>query len=104
MFVAVAVALEDDLYIGKIKKVYKKKVTVFYFKKMREDNEPSSVSVFREPNDDEKKVSETDKVFVIDADFQIVMRNTPDFRFEILSLPEIVKYYKAYHKHHFAED
>ena len=41
MFVAVAVALEDDLYIGKIKKVYKKRVTVFYFKKVREGNEPS---------------------------------------------------------------
>ena len=34
----------------------------------------------------------------------MVMNNTPDFRFEILSLPEIVKHYKAYHKHHFAED
>ena len=51
----VAVAFEDDLYIGKIKKVYKKKVTVFYFKKVREDNELSNEAVFREPNHGEKK-------------------------------------------------
>ena len=76
-----AVALEDDLYIGKIKKVYKKKVTVFYIKKVREDT-----------------------VFVIDANFQIVMKSTPGFRFEIPSLPEIVKHYKAYHKHYFTEN
>ena len=100
----VIVAFEDDLYIGKIKKVYEKKVTVFYFKEVREDNEPSNVAVFREPDDGEKEVSETDKVFVIDADFQIGMKNTPDFRFEIPSLLEIVKHYKAYHKHYFAED
>ena len=88
----VAVAFEDDLYIGKIKKVYKEKVTVFYFKKMQEDNEPSSVTVFtREPNDGEKEVSET--VFVVDVDFQIVLKNTPDFRSEIPSLPKIVKNY-----------
>ena len=61
-------------------------------------------NIFREPNDSEKEVIETDKVFVIDADFQMVMKNTPDFRFEIPSLPEIVKPYKAYHKHYFAED
>ena len=70
---------------------------------MAEDNEQSNVAVFREPNDGEKEISETDKVFVIDANFQIVMKNTPDFRFEILSLPEIVKHYKAYHKHYFTE-
>ena len=100
----VAVAFEDDLHKGKIKKVYKKNVTVFYFKKVREDNLPSSVAIFREPNDGEKEVSETDKVFVIDGDFQIVMKNIPDFRFEIPSLPEIVKHYKAYNKHYFAEN
>ena len=91
MFVAVAVAFEDDLYMGKIKKVYKKKVAVFYFKKVREDKEPSNVAVFSKPNGSEIEVSETDKVFVIDADFQIVMKNTPDFRFDIPSLPEIAK-------------
>ena len=90
----VAVAFKDDLYIGKIKKFYKKKVTIFYFKKVQEDNELSNVAVFREPNDSEKEVSETDKVFVINADFQIVMKNTPDFRFEIPSLPEIVSIIK----------
>ena len=68
---------------------------------MRE--EPSDVAVFREPNDSEIEVSETNNVFVIDADFQIVMKNIPDFRFEILSLPEIIKHYKAYYKSHFAE-
>ena len=70
---------------------------------MLEDNEQSNVAVFREPNDGEKEISETDKVFIIDANFQIVMKNTPDFRFEILSLPEIVKHHKAYDKHYFTE-
>ena len=71
---------------------------------MREGNEPSNVAVFRETNDGEKEVSETDKVFLIDADFQIFMKNIPDVWFEIPSLPEIVKHYKAYDKHYFAED
>ena len=56
---------------------------------MREDNEPSNAE---RPNDGEKEVIETDKVFVIDVDFQIVMKNIPDFRFEIPSLREIVKH------------
>ena len=73
-------------------------------RKVREDNQPPNVAVFREPTDSEIEVRETNKVIVIDADFQIVMKNTPDFRFEILSLPEIVKHYKAYHKHYFADD
>ena len=70
----VAVAFEYDLCIGKIKTVYKKKVTVFYFKKVQEDNEPSIVAIFREPNDSKIEDSETNKAFVIDANFQIVMK------------------------------
>ena len=70
----VAVPFEDDLYIGKIKKAYRKKVTVFHIEKTQQDNEPSSIAVFREPIDGEKEVSEKENVFVIDADFLMVIK------------------------------
>ena len=98
----VAVAFRDDSYIGKIKKVYKKRLQSPILRKC--ERTMNNVAVFRELNDGEKEVSEADKVFVIDADLEIVMKTTPDFRFEIPPLPEIVKHYKAYHKHYFAED